>query len=119
NDRERVVTVGATPSGRLLGDVQGDVQTALSLLALPTGYRIGYAGQGADSGTAFTDVYQAMGTAVLLIFMLMVILFGSIMMPLAIMMSLPLAVVGALGGLAISQTSFNIFSLLGFAMLLG
>jgi HAE1 family hydrophobic/amphiphilic exporter-1 len=119
NNRERVITIGATPSGRLLGDVQGDVQTALKKLYLPTGYSISYAGQGAQSGDAFTDVYKAMGTAFLLIFTLMVLLFGSIMLPLAVMMSLPLAVVGALGGLALTQTSFNIFSLLGFAMLMG
>ncbi|MCX6023271.1 MAG: efflux RND transporter permease subunit, partial [Chloroflexi bacterium] len=120
NKRERGVTVGATPDGRLLGDVQRDVEAAIkSHVTLPTGYAISYAGQGADSGEAFTDVYRAMGAAVGLIFMLMVLLFGSVMLPLAVVLSLPLALVGALGGLALTGTSFNIFSLLGFAMLLG
>jgi len=60
-----------------------------------------------------------MGVAVLLMYMLMMMLFGSLTLPLAVIMSLPLAVVGALGAMWITGTPFTIFSLLGLAVLLG
>ena len=49
----------------------------------------------------------------------MMMLFGSLTLPLAVPMSLPLAVIGALGALAVTGNSFTLFSLLGIAMLVG
>src|SRR5439155_6346818 len=46
-------------------------------------------------------------------------LFGSTVLPLAVLMSLPLAVVGAFGAMALTRTPFTLFSLLGFAVLVG
>ena len=60
-----------------------------------------------------------MGVAVLLMYMLMMMLFGSLTLPLAVLMSLPLAVVGALGAMALTHTPFTLFSMLGVAVLLG
>jgi hydrophobic/amphiphilic exporter-1 (mainly G- bacteria), HAE1 family len=51
--------------------------------------------------------------------MLMMVLFGSVTLPLAVLMSLPLAVVGAFGAMALTHTAFTLFSLLGFAVLVG
>ena len=60
-----------------------------------------------------------MGVAVLLMYMLMMMLFGSLMLPLAVLMSLPLALVGALGAMALTHSAFTLFSMLGVAVLLG
>jgi hydrophobic/amphiphilic exporter-1 (mainly G- bacteria), HAE1 family len=46
-------------------------------------------------------------------------LFGSVTLPLAVMMSLPLAVVGSFSAMAITATPFTLFSLLGFTLLVG
>ena len=50
---------------------------------------------------------------------LMLLLFRSVTLPLAVLMSLPLAVIGALGAMAISATDFTLFSLLGLSLLIG
>jgi hydrophobic/amphiphilic exporter-1 (mainly G- bacteria), HAE1 family len=60
-----------------------------------------------------------MGMAVLLMYMLMMMLFGSLTLPLAVLMSLPLAMVGALGAMAVAHNAFTLFSMLGVAVLLG
>jgi len=52
-------------------------------------------------------------------YMLMMMLFNSLTLPLAVLMSLPLAIVGAVGAMALTNTPFTLFSLLGFAVLLG
>ena len=46
-------------------------------------------------------------------YMLMMMLFGSLTLPLAVLMSLPLALVGAFGAMALTRTPFTLFSLLG------
>jgi HAE1 family hydrophobic/amphiphilic exporter-1 len=60
-----------------------------------------------------------MGMAVLLMYMLMMMLFRSLTLPLAVLMSLPLAMIGALGAMAVTHSAFTLFSMLGVAVLLG
>jgi len=119
-NRQRAITIGAEPgAGRLVGDVQNAVRAAVNKVPLPAGYTISYAGQGNSGSTAFGEIFRALGVAVLLMYMLMMMLFGSLTLPLAVLMSLPLAVVGAFGAMALPHTAFTLFSLLGFAVLVG
>jgi hydrophobic/amphiphilic exporter-1 (mainly G- bacteria), HAE1 family len=117
--RERSVTISASASGRLVGDVLSDVQARLRTMALPVGYSITYSGQAAQGGDAFADIFKALGVAVLLMYLLMLMLFRSVTVPLAVLMSLPLAIVGALGAMALTRSPFTLFSLLGIAVLVG
>ncbi len=119
-NRLRSVTIGAEPGqGRLVGDVQTAVMRAVQAVPLPSGYAVTYAGQGQQGNSAFADIFKALGVAVLLMYMLMMVLFGSLTLPLAVLMSLPLAVVGSFGAMALTHTPFTLFSLLGFAVLVG
>ena len=119
-NRLRSVTIGAEPGeGKLVGDVQAAVEKAVAQVQMPPGYAVTYAGQGGDGGDAFKEIFMALGMAIILMYFLMVILFGSLVLPLAVLMSLPLAVVGAFGAMALTNTPFTLFSLLGFAVLVG
>jgi hydrophobic/amphiphilic exporter-1 (mainly G- bacteria), HAE1 family len=119
-NRLRAVTIGAEPAGGVLvGDVQNAAIRAMRELSLPSGYAVTFAGQGGSGNTAITDIMRALGVAVLLMYMLMMMLFGSLTLPLAVLMSLPLAVVGAFSAMALTNTAFTLFSLLGFAVLVG
>jgi HAE1 family hydrophobic/amphiphilic exporter-1 len=119
-NRLRSVTIGAEPDeGRLVGDVQNAILLSLREVPLPAGYAVTYAGQGQQGSSAFADIFRALGMAVVLMYMLMMMLFGSLTLPLAVIMSLPLAVVGAFGAMALTKTAFTLFSLLGLAVLLG
>jgi multidrug efflux pump subunit AcrB len=77
------------------------------------------AGAGQQGGSAFSDLARAMLVAILLMYMLMMMLFGSLTLPLAVLMSLPLALIGALGAMALAHSPFTLFSMLGVAVLLG
>jgi HAE1 family hydrophobic/amphiphilic exporter-1 len=118
-DREREVTVSASASGRPVGSVQNDIQARLNQIALPPGYTIKYQGSASQGANAFSDLFAALGIAIILMYVLMTMLFGSLTLPLAVLGSLPLAVVGSLTAMAITGTPFTIFSMLGFALLVG
>jgi HAE1 family hydrophobic/amphiphilic exporter-1 len=118
-DRQRVVEVNASVSGRSLGDVARDVRAVTDVMPMPEGYRLVYAGQVQQLETAFLTLISALGLSVVLIYMLMVALYESWLTPFAIMFSLPVALVGAFLGLYLTGNTFNIFSLIGMIMLMG
>ncbi|MBV9328413.1 MAG: efflux RND transporter permease subunit [Chloroflexi bacterium] len=119
-NRQRSVLISVNAGdGWLVGDLQSAVQKAVSSVALPNGYTVTYAGAGQIGGSAFGDLARAMGVAVLLMYMLMMMLFGSVLRPLVVLMSLPLALIGALGAMALTHSAFTLFSMLGVAVLLG
>jgi HAE1 family hydrophobic/amphiphilic exporter-1 len=86
---------------------------------MPEGYRWIMGGQVQQMETATTTLLSTLVLSVLLIYMLMVALFESWLTPLAIMFSLPVALVGAFLGLWLTGNTFNIFSLIGMIMLMG
>ncbi len=61
----------------------------------------------------------ALLTSFALVYMLMVILYGSFLTPFVIMFSVPVAIVGALAGLAVTNQTLNLFSMIGIIMLFG
>jgi HAE1 family hydrophobic/amphiphilic exporter-1 len=118
-DRERSVTVYASASGLTVGTVAQNIKDRLSAVPLPAGYSISYQGEAEQGAEAFGQILTALAISVVLMYMLMLMLFRSVTLPLAVLVSLPLAVVGALGALALTRESFTLFSLLGVAVLVG
>ncbi len=120
NNRRRSVTVSASAAnGYTVGALQSAIQQRLSGIAVPAGYSVSYGGQAAQGSQTFGDIFKAFGAAIVLIYVLMALLFGSLTLPLAVLMSLPLAVVGAVGAMVLTATSFTLFSLLGVSLLIG
>jgi len=118
--RLRSVTVNASAGGgRSSSSVQSAIQTNLAKINVPAGYKITYAGQAQQGTSAFIDIFKALGVALILMYMLMMLLFGSVTLPLAVLMSLPLAVVGALGAMALTGSNFTLFAMLGVTLLMG
>ncbi len=119
-NRQRTLTVTGNVMGRALGDVNDDIMAAIhKQIQVPTDYTVGLSGMAAQQTTAFSSLYSALMLSIVLMYMLMVALFESFMQPLAIMFSLPVAMVGAFGGLFLTGNTLNIFSLLGIIMLIG
>lgn len=118
--RERSVIVNASAGGgRLVGDIERDVEAAVGRINFPPGYSVTYQGQAQQGGQSFGFIFKAMGFGMLLIYVLMVILFSSFTLPLSVLMSLPLAVVGSIGAMALTGTALTLFSVLGFTLLIG
>jgi HAE1 family hydrophobic/amphiphilic exporter-1 len=120
DNRQRSVTVNASAaSGYSVGTLQLAIQQRLAGIGLPSGYSIVYGGQAAMGGQTFGDIFKALGAGLVLMYVLMALLFRSLTLPLAVLMSLPLAVVGALGAMGLTGTNFTLFSLLGVSLLMG
>ncbi len=119
-DRQRQMTVSAGVSGRASGDVANDVEAAIETnIDFPDGYGYHLSGEAEAQREMFQDLLSALLLGIILIYMLLVALFQSWLDPLAIMFSLPVAVVGAFGGLWLSGYTLNMMSLLGIILLTG
>jgi HAE1 family hydrophobic/amphiphilic exporter-1 len=119
-DRQRQLTVSAGVAGRTSGDVTNDVEAAIqSNVEFPEGYGFRLSGASEAQRESFADLTSSLGLGILLIYMLLVALFQSWLHPLAIMFSLPVATVGAFGGLWLTGYSLNLMSLLGIILLAG
>jgi hydrophobic/amphiphilic exporter-1 (mainly G- bacteria), HAE1 family len=120
-DRAKVVTVQANTQDRSLSEVLADIDTRLApiIAEMPEGYRITQGGEAKDQAEVFGQVFAALGTAVLLMYLILVMQFGSFIDPLAILMSLPLSLIGVVLALLVTKDTLNIMSLIGVILLMG
>jgi HAE1 family hydrophobic/amphiphilic exporter-1 len=123
-DRGRYIQIsaGLNPDGKGgLGQVITDIDKMLATgeLKLPQGVKYEYWGQAQDFQDLLNNMLVALILAVLFIYLVLASLYESFITPLTIMLVLPLAVCGAFYALAIAQSSFDIFSIIGCILLLG
>jgi hydrophobe/amphiphile efflux-1 (HAE1) family protein len=116
---ERRVAIYAGVEGRPNGDVNGDVQKAINSIALPDGVRFDVGGEAERMAETMSGFVAAIVIAVIFIYLVLASQFGSFLQPIAIMVSLPLSLVGVLLALLLTGTTLNIFSIIGFIMLMG
>jgi hydrophobic/amphiphilic exporter-1 (mainly G- bacteria), HAE1 family len=118
-DRDKVVTVGANSEGRSLSEVSRDVNRRIARLQLPAGVRLSQGGEVEDQADVFTKIFAALALAILLMYLILVVQFGSFLDPLAILLSLPLSLVGVVLILLITGDTLNLMSLIGVILLMG
>ena len=94
-------------------------QTACRGLNLPPGYRIDYTGDSEDMVESFGYVLQSLVLAVILIYAILASQFRSFLQPFAIMLSLPLSLIGVAGMLYLVQDTLNMMSMIGVILLMG
>jgi HAE1 family hydrophobic/amphiphilic exporter-1 len=122
NNRQTVIHLGANlQPGYALTQVQSAFMRRVAALHLPNTIVIGASAGGNQQNTAQT--VQGLGTSLILsfalVYLLMVGLYNAYRVPLVIMFAIPVAAVGALGALAITNQTLNLFSLIGTVMLVG
>jgi HAE1 family hydrophobic/amphiphilic exporter-1 len=118
-NRDRVIVVEANTQDRALTEVVKDIEAGISKVTLPPGYQITQGGDTEDQREVFGRVLIALGVAVMLMYFVLVIQFGSFLDPFAIMLSLPLSLIGVVGMLMITGDTLNIMSLIGVILLMG
>jgi HAE1 family hydrophobic/amphiphilic exporter-1 len=121
--RERIASVSADVdpnSGVSLGTILGVVQPKINEPGfLPPGVHALADGDADLFNQTFSSMALALATSFALVYMLMVVLYGSFVEPFVVMFSVPVAIVGALAGLAIRHQTLNLFSLIAIIMLFG
>jgi hydrophobic/amphiphilic exporter-1 (mainly G- bacteria), HAE1 family len=115
----RRVAIFASAQGRPAGDVGKDVNEIIKQTTLPPGYRFSVRGQQEQMQDSFTAAMAALGLAVIFIYLILASQFASFLQPVAIMVSLPFSLIGVFLALMFTGTTLNIFSMIGFIMLMG
>ncbi|HTV73623.1 MAG TPA: efflux RND transporter permease subunit [Candidatus Acidoferrales bacterium] len=121
-NRENVVDVGANLApGALLSNVQRDFSRRVAALHLPSTVTVAPAAGGNEQEVSSTvlGLSIALALSTVLVYLLMVALYNSYRTPFIIMFAVPVAVVGALGSLALTHQTLNLFSLIGAVLLIG
>ena len=118
-DLQRRVALYANAEGRPSGNVGDDVKKIVDSMQLPPGYRFVIAGQQEDSAESIAALTAALGLAIIFIYLVLASQFASFTQPIAIMASLPFTLIGVLLALLLTGTTLNIFSMIGFVMLMG
>jgi HAE1 family hydrophobic/amphiphilic exporter-1 len=119
-NRDRVINVEANTENRALSSVVGDTMARVAQsVTLPSGYTLSQGGETKDQQEIFTQMFVAIGVAVLLMYFVLVVQFGSFLEPLSIMLSLPLSLIGVMLALVITGESLNIMSMIGVILLVG
>ena len=118
-DGKRVITVSANAQGRSPGEVTADAQKLAKSIAFPPGFGIELAGSARDQQVVFTAMITALFSGVALMYFVLVIQFNSFTAPLAVMLSLPLSLIGVVVALLIHGDTLNLMSLIGVIMLMG
>ncbi len=116
---ERVARVEGNYEGRPLTDVMNDIRARIADVHIPPGYRLNIGGESADFAETVGYILESLTLAVVFIYLILASQFGSFVQPLAIMLSLPLSIIGVLLGLLVTRDTFNIMSMIGIIMLMG
>jgi multidrug efflux pump subunit AcrB len=116
---QRRVALYANVEGRPSGDANKEVQKIIKESTLPPGYRFDVGGQAKDMEESFQAALAALGLAVIFIYLILASQFASFTQPLAIMASLPFSLIGVFLALLLTGTTLNLFSMIGFIMLMG
>ncbi len=116
---QRREAIFAGVKDRSVGEVGSDVQKLIKETTLPPGFSFDVGGQMQQQAEAFGGLLAAMALAVIFIYIVLASQFGSFVQPLAIMASLPLALIGVMLALLFWRSTLNIFSMIGLVMLMG
>jgi HAE1 family hydrophobic/amphiphilic exporter-1 len=118
-DLLREIRISAGTEGRSLGEVVNDIKQRAAGLHLPPGYRIDYTGEAENMAESFGYAIQSLLLAVVLIYAVLASQFRSFLQPFAIMLSLPLSLVGVAGMLYLVKDTLNMMSMIGVILLMG
>lgn len=118
-DQERMVRVQAGYAKRDLGSIMRDIDQKLTGMSLPTGFSIFYGGEYEEQQKSFRELLFALILAIVLVYMVMAAQFESLRDPLIILFSIPLAAIGVVLVLFLTETTFNQQAFIGVIMLAG
>ena len=118
-DQGRVVTVYADVTSGGLDRAIAAVENELAALPPPFNVRVDVGGENEEMRRSFRDLAFAFGLALVLVYMILAAQFESFRHPLIILMSVPLALSGAVLALVLAGQSLNTMSLIGVVILVG
>jgi hydrophobic/amphiphilic exporter-1 (mainly G- bacteria), HAE1 family len=118
-DGKRMVSVSSNTQGRASGEITADAVKLAKQIDFPEGYGITLGGASRDQAEVFSEMFTALIMGIALMYLVLVMQFGSFTAPLPVMLSLPLSLIGVVLALKITGGSLNLMSFIGVIMLMG
>ncbi|BDA84181.1 hypothetical protein Sa4125_17230 [Aureimonas sp. SA4125] len=119
-DRERLVKVGTSMMpGFEIGQGSERIKTFPAITDMPAGVRMQEVGDAEIQAEVFTGFASAMGAGIMMVLVVLILLFGSVFVPITILASLPLSVGGVVGALLLTHTAVSMPVVIGILMLMG
>ena len=118
-DGKRMVAVSANTHLRASGEVTADALKLAAKIDFPEGYGITLGGASRDQKEVFSEMGIALVMGIALMYLVLVMQFGSFTAPLPVMLSLPLSLIGVVLALLATHGSLNLMSFIGVIMLMG
>jgi len=119
NLQRQIRIMAGVASGVSVGDASKEVKKITEAIALPPGYRFQLGGSSQDMQESLGFAVAALALGVIFIYFILASQFGSFLQPIAIMASLPLSLIGVFLALIMFGSTLNLFSVIGFIMLMG
>jgi HAE1 family hydrophobic/amphiphilic exporter-1 len=119
SDGKRTISVSANAQGRSPGEVTADALKIAKAIPFPPGYGLELAGASRDQEEVFKRMGIALISGVALMYLILVVQFGSFTAPLPVMLSLPLSLIGVVTALLLTKNTLNLMSFIGVIMLMG
>jgi multidrug efflux pump subunit AcrB len=118
-DGKRVIAVSANVQGRSNGEVTTDAMKLAKSMDFPPGYGLQLGGMGQDQQELFTEMIIALLSGIGLMYLILVMQFGSFTAPGGVMLSLPLSLIGVVVALILTKNTLNLMSMIGVLLLMG
>jgi HAE1 family hydrophobic/amphiphilic exporter-1 len=118
NRMEEVMVSANLAPGYSTGNVQQQIDKAIVGIDM-SGVSLGYGGDVQSQKEEFPFLLSALALGAILVYMLMAALFNSLLHPFTIMLSLPMALIGAIAALVIAHEVMSIIAMIGIIMLVG
>jgi hydrophobic/amphiphilic exporter-1 (mainly G- bacteria), HAE1 family len=119
SDGKRQISVTANAQGRASGEVTADALKIAQAMSYPPGYGLELAGASKDQQEVFGRMAVALFAGIALMYLILVVQFGSFTAPLPVMLSLPLSLIGVVTALLLTKNTLNLMSFIGVIMLMG
>ncbi len=116
---QRMVVVQANVQNRSEGEVVQEAMALANKIDFPPGYGLQLRGAGRDQAEVFSRMAIALFMGIGLMYLILVMQFGSFLAPVPIMMSLPLSLIGVVLALLMTGGTLNLMSFIGVIMLMG
>jgi hydrophobic/amphiphilic exporter-1 (mainly G- bacteria), HAE1 family len=119
SDGKRMIAVSANAQGRSAGEITSDALKIAKNIDFPTGYALELGSASRDQKEVFSEMGIALVMGIALMYLILVIQFGSFTAPLPVMLSLPLSLIGVVLALLLTRGTLNLMSFIGVIMLMG
>lgn len=118
-NRNSSVTIRTQVLGATAGEVSQEFRNRINKMKKPQGTRLIVTGDMQSMGDSMSVMTGALILSIVLIYLSLVVLYNNWADPFAVLFSIPLAILGAILALALSNTALSVYGMLGLVMLIG